>query len=37
MRVVKRKVNKDNVKLGLILLFMFSVLVFVFMFGSMKY
>lgn len=36
MRVVKRKVNKDNVKLGLILVFMFCVLVFVLLNGDLS-
>ena len=36
MRIVKRKVNKDNVKLGLILCFFMWVLVLVVMFGDMK-
>ena len=36
VRVVKRKVNKDNVKLGLILCFFSMVLVYVLMFGNMN-
>jgi len=36
MRVVKRKVNKDNIKLGLILGFFSVLLVLVIIFGDMK-
>jgi len=36
MRIIKRKVSKENVKLGLILCFFMWLLVYVVMFGDMK-